>query len=63
MKCIFRSSAPVHFWAPARSRIVDLTSQDFSLGSGKMAFGDVAYPSKKSTIAINVSELSVKALE
>jgi hypothetical protein len=34
LKGILHSSAPVHFWAPERSRIVDPISQDLSWGSG-----------------------------
>jgi hypothetical protein len=53
-KCLFQSSAPVHLWAPERSRIVDLTSQYYSWSSNKLHPGDVACASKKSTILLSV---------
>jgi hypothetical protein len=58
LKGLFQSSAPVHLWAAKRARIVDPTIQDFSWGLGKWHSGDMACPSKKSTIKLRVEGLS-----
>jgi hypothetical protein len=51
-KRLFSELCPAHLWAPERPRTVDPTNQDFSWGSGKWYLGDVACPSKKSTIVL-----------
>jgi hypothetical protein len=62
-KFLFQSSAPIHFWASEGPRIFDPTSQDFSWGLDQRHSGDVACPSKKSTIVINVEGLNRKAFK
>jgi hypothetical protein len=54
----FQSPAPVHLWASKRSRVFDSTSQKNSWGSGEWHSGDMACPSKKSTIIIRVEGLN-----
>jgi hypothetical protein len=63
LRSSFLRVRPSSFAGNERSRIVDPTSQDCSWGSGEKNPGDVACPSKKSTIVINVERLNGKALE
>jgi hypothetical protein len=58
-KCLLLSSAPVHLWAPERSRIFDTTIQDFSWGSNTLHPSDAACPSEATAIVINVKEPAV----
>jgi hypothetical protein len=62
-KCLFQSAAPLHSWAPARSKIVDRTSHALSWGSGKWHPGDVSCPSEMSKSVRSVQGLNCKALE
>jgi hypothetical protein len=62
-KSLFQISAPIQFWAPARSRIVDPATKDSSWGSGKRHPGDVACASNNSTIVISAEGLNGKALK